>query len=160
MNGAVHPVSARSALILSLFGLCEACGPSYLEVKPSEPLTADARHVHAAVTRMWLTDEVRSNGLADDVDLIVDVRVRNDDARERKISPGAFSCVMVLDPRRPGETRSLLAGGGGEGAFKGEPPGEGSLLLPVVIPPGQSRDVWAIFYGYRWSDDSDVACVA
>jgi hypothetical protein len=148
MKGRVRVWLRRGALAL---GLCSAgCGPTYLAVRPSEPLAADAGRVHADLTRLWLTDDARTRGLAEDVDLVIELRVRNDDARPRTISPGSFSCWMVLDPRRPDQTLSLLAGGGGEGAFRGEPPGEGSLLVPVTIPAGQSRDVWVIFHGYRF----------
>jgi hypothetical protein len=154
MTAGERHVLRRWAVALALVSAAAGCGPSYLAVRPSEPLVAEARGVHADVSRMWLTEDVRGRGLADDVDLVVELRVRNDGARERKVSPGSFSCWMVLDAQRPGETLSLLAGGGGEGAFPGEPPGEGSLLLPVTIPPGQWRDVWAIFHGYRF-DGSD-----
>jgi hypothetical protein len=132
------------------FTLAAGCGPTYIEVRPSEPLAAVTGRVRADVLRLWLTDEVVDRGLGDDIDLVVELRVRNDDARERKISPGSFSCLLELDPRLPAQTLSLLAGGGAEGPFRGEPPGEGSLLLPVTIPPGQSRDLWVIFHGYRF----------
>ena len=140
----------RWTLALALAVGAAACGSSFVAVRPTEPLAADAGRVHADVTRLWITDEVRGRGMADDVDLVVELRVRNGDARPRRISLGSFSCLMVLDARRPEETRSLLAGGGGEGVFAGVPPDEGSLLLPVTIPPGEVRDVWAIFHGYRF----------
>jgi hypothetical protein len=147
MNRRVSFAARRIVLGLAL---AVGCGPSYIQVKPTEPLWADARRVHVDVTRLWLTDEARDRGLAEEIDLVVELRVRNDDARERKVSPGSLSCWMVLDARRPGDTLSLLAGGGGEGAFPGAPPAEGSMLLPVSIPPSQSRDLWAIFHGYRF----------
>jgi hypothetical protein len=139
----------RLALALGLVAV--GCGPTFIAIRPTEPLAADAGRVHAEVTRLFLTDEALSRGLADDVDLVVELRVRNDDARERKISPGSFSCLLELDARRPGETLSLLPGGGGAGAFPGEPPDEGSLLAGVTIAAGQSQVVWAIFHGYRFT---------
>lgn len=129
-------VARRVKTLLGLVVLAAGCGPSYLAVRPSEPLAADTHRVHVDVTRLWLTEDVRDYGVDDGAALVVELHVRNDDTRPRQISPGSLSCWMVLDPQRPSETRSLLAGGGGEGAFKGEPPGEGSLLLPVVIPSG------------------------
>ena len=150
MSGGAGGVRGRLGLALVLGALAASCGPSYVEVRPSEPLAGAAGGVHADVTRLWLSEDVRSRGLAEDADLVVELRVRNDDARERKISPGALSCWMELDARRPGETRSLLPGGGGAGEFPGEPPDEGSLLAAVTIPAGQSRLVWAIFHGYRF----------
>jgi hypothetical protein len=147
-------VARRVKKLLCLFVLAAGCGPSYLAVRPSEPLATEGHGLHVDVTRLWVTEDVRDYGLSEDVDLIVELRVHNGDARPRQISPGSLSCWMVLDPQRPDLTRSLLAGGGGEGAFPGQPPGEGSMLLPVTIAPGQSRDVWAIFHGYRF-DGSD-----
>src|SRR5450432_3759960 len=154
MNGGVRFATTRMSPFVVLIALLTlglgACGAAFLPVRPSEPLAAEARGVHVDVTRVWLSEEVQQRGLAEDIDLVVEVRVRNDGARERKISPGSFSCWMELDARRPGETRALLPGGGGEGAFPGAPPDEGSLLAGVTIPPGQSRDVWALFHGYRF----------
>ena len=142
----------RMKLAWALLGLVAVgCGQTFIAIKPTEPLSADAGRVHAEVTRLFLTDDALSRGLADDIDLVVELRVRNDDARERKISPGSFSCLLELDARRPGETLSLLPGGGGAGAFPGEPPDEGSLLAGVTIPAKQSQIVWAIFHGYRFT---------
>jgi len=117
MKGAV-----RLRIMVLATALASACAQTYIEVKPSEPLAADAGRVHADVTRVFLSDEVRARGLAEDVDLVVELRVRNDSTRERKVSPGSFSCWLELDARRPDETRALLAGGGGEGTFPVEPP--------------------------------------
>jgi hypothetical protein len=149
-------VRAKLARVVAFAALAAgaACSPSYMEVRPTEPLAAQRGRVRAEVTRLWLTEDARDRGLAEDVDLVVEVRVHNDDARERKISPGSFSCWLELDARHPGETRSLLPGGGAAGAFEGAPPDEGSLLAGVTIPAGQSQLVWAIFHGYRF-DDSD-----
>jgi hypothetical protein len=147
-------VAARVKITLALVVLAAGCGPVYVAARPSEPLVTDGNGVHVDVTRLWLTDAVRDVGLDDNVDLVVELRVRNDGARERKVSPGSFSVWMILDERLPGDTLSLLPGGGGAGAFPGGEPDEGSLLLPVTIPAGQSRDMWAIFHGYRF-DGSD-----
>jgi hypothetical protein len=143
-------VAARVKSTLALVVLAAGCGPTYLAARPSEPLAADEHRVHVELSRLWLTEAVRDVGLDDNVDLVVELGVRNDGARERKISPGSLSVWMILDDRRPGDTLSLLPGGGGEGAFPGGEPDEGSLLLPVTIPAGQSRTVWSIFHGYRF----------
>ena len=67
-------------------------------------------------------------------------------------SSGAlFSCLMVVDPARPSETRSLTPVGGAEGTFPGELPGEGSLVGSFTIPPGQRRAYWVLFRGYRFA---------
>jgi hypothetical protein len=144
----------RAVLPLALLATT-ACGAIFIPARPSEPLAASAPGVSVEVTKLWLTDEVREVGLDDGIDLVVELRVANAGAAPIRLSPGALSCVMALDPRRPGETRALLAGGGGEGAFPGEPPGEGSLLAVVTIPPRETREVWALFHGYRFTD-SDV----
>jgi hypothetical protein len=132
-----------------------ACGPTYVAVRPSEPVAAGAGDVRAEISRLYLTSDARVRGLDADVDLVVELRVRNAGSTPRRLSPGSFSCLMEVDVRRPDETRALLPGGGGEGEFPGEPPGEGSLLSALSVPPGETRAVWAIFHGYRF-DDSDV----
>jgi hypothetical protein len=143
------------ALALLAAVLVQACAPDYLAIRPTEALTASGGGVSAEVTKLWLTDDVRDDGLDDGSRLVVGLRVRNDGSVARRVSPGSFSCVMHLDPGRPGEARALLAGGGGEGEFPGDLPDEGTLLGTVTIPPGQSREVWAIFEGYRF-DGSEV----
>ena len=142
-----------AALLVGVLG----CGPSYLfvPVRPTEVLTASARDMSAEVTNIWITADARSSGFGEDARLVVGVRVRNDGPQARRVSPGSFSCVMHLDPSRPGDARALLAGGGGEGTFTGELPDEGSLLTAVTIPPGQSREVWALFQGHHF-EGSDV----
>ncbi len=126
------------------------CASSYVEVRPSEPLAVTAGHVRAEISRAWLTADVRERGLDDDIDLVVELRVSNDDTRERTLSVGSMSCWLQLDPRHPDETRSLVTGGGGAGPFPGELPEEGSRLAGVPIPAGETRVLWAIFHGYRF----------
>jgi hypothetical protein len=142
------PTCAALALVTATLG----CGPSYLMVpaRPTQPLTASARGVAAEVTNLWITADSRLDGFGEDSRLVVGLRVRNDGTTPRRVSPGSFSCVMSLDPTRPGDARALLAAGGGEGTFAGEMPDAGSLLSAVTIPPGQSREVWAMFQGYRF----------
>jgi hypothetical protein len=135
---------------IALVALTAACGPSYVEVRPTETLAAAERGMAVEVTHLWLTDDVRKRGLADDVDLVVELRVRNDGPKARRMSPGSFSCWMALDARRPSETRALLGGGGGAGPFPGELPDEGSLLAPVSVGPGETSTLWAFFHGYRF----------
>jgi hypothetical protein len=146
-------VRSLALLVAVLAGA--ACGPDYLTVRPTEPLVASAKGVTAEVTKLWLTEDVRDNGLDEGSRLVVGLRLRNDGPVARRVSPGSFSCAMHLDPSRPGEARALLPGGGGEGEFPGELPDEGTLLTTVVVPPGQSREVWAIFEGYGF-DGSEV----
>jgi hypothetical protein len=146
---------ARVACVAALAVSGVGCASTYLEARPSEPLVATAGEVRAEVVRVFLADDVRWRGLDADSDLVVELAVRNAGSAPRRISAGSFSCLMEIDARRPGETRALLAGGGGPGAFAGEPPGEGSLLAPLPVPPGETRSVWALFHGYRF-DDSDL----
>lgn len=144
--------TGRVAVVAVLVTAAAGCGSSFVRVRPSEGITAaaPASGVRAEVTSLFLTEDVRTEGLDDDSALVVELRVTNDGSVVRKLSPGSFSCLMAVDARRPAETRALLPGGGGEGAFPGAMPDEGSLLLPVSIPPGQSRVVWALFRGYRF----------
>src|SRR5262245_12849938 len=133
--------SAARALALALIA-STGCGPSFVAVRPTEPVTADASGVRATVTRVFVTDDVRARGVDDGSRLVVELRVRNEGGAPRKLSPASFSCLMELDARRPGETRALLPAGGGEGPFPGEVPDEGSVLAGVTVPPGGERDVW------------------
>ena len=131
--------------------LCSGCGASFIPVRPSEPVTATSGTLAAEVTRLWLTDDVRDVGLDDEIDLVVELMVRNDGSEAHTLAPGSFECLMEIDARRPSETRALQPGGGGEGAFPGAEPDEGSLLAPVTIPAGRAQTVWALFHGYRFA---------
>jgi hypothetical protein len=146
---------ARVAALLLLAIAATACGPTYVAVIPTEAIVADAPDVHAEVSRVFVSSELREQGLGADMDLVVELRVSNAGKAPRRIAPGSFSCLMAIDEDRPEETRALLPGGGGEGAFPGEPPGEGSLLAAITVPPGETRAAWALFHGYRF-DDSEV----
>lgn len=130
--------------------LVAGCGQSFLATRPTEPVTIAGAGVSAALERVFVTDGMRANGLDDEARLVVELRVRNEGAAPRRISPGAFSCAMELDARRPEQTRALLAAGGGEGTFPGRLPDEGSVLAGVTVPPGEDRLVWAIFEAYRF----------
>jgi len=147
-------VVVAAALAVAVAVGLAGCGAAFIPVRPSEPVTATVGTLRAEVARLWLTDDVRDRGLDDDVDLVVELDVRNDGADARRVAPGSCSLLMELDARRPGETRALPSGGGGEGEFLGDEPDDGSLLAPVTIPPRQSRRVWALFHGYRF-DGSD-----
>jgi hypothetical protein len=142
-----------ATLVVSLAAaFASGCGETFIAARPTEPVTVSAHRLAAEVARLWLTDDVRDRGLADDVDLVVELDVTNGDAVAHRIAPGSFYCALELDARQPGETRALPPGGGGEGDFPGGEPDEGSLLAPVTIPPGQTRRVWALFHGYRFDD--------
>src|SRR5262245_30346804 len=94
------------ALVLALVvGTGASCAPSFVPVRLSEPVTAAAPGVRAQVTRVYVTDDIRARGVDDGSRLVVELRVRNEGAAPRKLSPGSFSCLMELDARRPGETR-------------------------------------------------------
>jgi hypothetical protein len=148
MNGRMNDF--RGAFALAALAL--ACSPTYVVVQPNEPLSATLGPLRADVTRLWLTHDVRTVGLDQDTDLVVELKVTNDGPAAHQISPGSFSCLMELDPRHPEETRALDAGGGGAGRFRGSEPDEGSLTAPLSIAPGETLEVWAIFHGYRFAD--------
>jgi hypothetical protein len=134
------------ALVVSL--TTAACGQSFLPVRPSEPLTSAAGDVTASVDGVWVTQEMRDTGMGDDQALAVQLSVTNMGREPRELSPSTFACLMELDPRRPGETRSLLSAGGATGTFPDELPEEGSLLSSIAVPPGETRTLWALFRGY------------
>lgn len=148
----MSPRRVRSLLVALL--MVSGCGQAYLVTRPTEAVTAVGRGVSASVTRVFVTEGIRADGLDDDARLVVELRVRNEGAAPRRLSPGSFSVLMELDARRPDQTRSLLPAGGGEGPFS-RVPDEGSVLAGLTIPPGDERTLWAIFEGYRF-DRSDL----
>jgi len=133
------------------------CGETLVEVRPSEPIAARSADgaLEAAVESIWITDDLAAVGIADEQAVAVQLQLVNRGSKPRQVSPAAFACLMLLDPRTPGETLSLVASGGGEGRLPGEIPDEGSLLGSITIPPGEARAVWALFRGYRYPS-SDV----
>ncbi len=129
-----------------------ACGAAFIPVRLSEPAVAARAPVQASVTRLYLTDNVPASGLGDDTMLVVELTLTNSGTTPYRVSTASFSCLMAIDARRPTETRSLLAMGGGDGPFPGELPAERAVLAPVEVPPGATRNAWALFGGYRFPD--------
>jgi hypothetical protein len=155
-SGVDRAAGARGAVAaLAAAFVAVGCGGDFVAVRPSEPLAARAGELEVEVARVFLSSDARTRGLADDDDLVVELRVRNAGSSPRRIPLGSFSCFLEVDARRPGQTRALLAGGGGEGPFPGRAPEEGSLLATSTLPPGETRVLWALFHGYRF-EGSDV----
>jgi hypothetical protein len=144
-------MTATRARLLFALVLAGGCGQSLVATRPTEPVTAHSTStgLSAALDRVLVTDGVRAHGMDDGARLVVELRVKNEGAVARRLSPGSFSCTMELDATRPEQTRALLPAGGGEGKFHGVPD-EGTVLAGVTIPPGEERAVWAIFEGYRF----------
>jgi hypothetical protein len=136
------------ALAASLGAL--ACASSFVPLRVSDALTATVGGLRADVKGVWLTDDVPAEGFGDDSALVVELELRNDGTQPASVSATSFACLMEIDAARPSETLSLLPGGGDEGSFPGEVPGERSVLAPMVIPPGERRSYWALFRGYRF----------
>jgi hypothetical protein len=140
---------ARLSLLCFVVGSA-ACAPGFVPVRPSEPLAAATTDVRATVDGVWLTRDLIDSGMGDERGFAIQLTFTNTGTQPREVSPAAFACLMELDANRPGDTRSLLSVGGAEGAFPGEVPEGGSLLTSVVIPPGQTRTMWALFRGYEF----------
>ena len=127
-----------------------ACGTAFVPLRVSDAVTGTADGLRADVKGVWLTDELPAEGSAENSALVVELELGNDGAEPVSVSPVSFTCLMEIDADHPSETLSLLPGGGAEGPFPGEVPGERSVLAPIVIPPGQTRSFWALFRGYRF----------
>jgi hypothetical protein len=133
------------------------CGPSFAPVRPSEPIVAvsapaAAASVRAEVERVLVTDDIPTEGLGEDSALVVELRLANGSPRPFAVSASLMSCLMTIDSGRPGDTLSLTPVGGAPGRFPGELPGEGSLVAPITVAPGETRSYWALFRGYRVAD--------
>jgi hypothetical protein len=142
-----------AALVAAAAALASpACGPAFVPVRLSEPASLERPPVQAAVTRILVTETVPATGLGDGSMLVVELAVTNGGATPYRVSTASFSCLMAIDPRKPDETRSLLAMGGAAGPFPGELPAERSVLAPIEIAPGETRTIWALFGGYEYPD--------
>jgi hypothetical protein len=142
-------VRARLSLLCFAVGAA-ACAPGFVPVRPSEPIAVTAAELRASVDGIWLTRDLIDSGMGDDRALALQLALTNTGTQPREVSPAAFACLMELDASRPGDTRSLLSVGGAEGPFPGEVPEAGSLLTSVMIPPGQTRTMWALVRGYEF----------
>jgi hypothetical protein len=143
---------APSLLVAGVASLVAACGTSFVPLRVTDAVSGAGVVLRGDVTRVWLTEDVASDGFGDDAALAVELDLHNASAETVTLTPMSFVCVMEVDAAHPSETLSLLPGGGGEGPFPGELPGERSVQAPLEIPAGRSLSIWVLFRGYRYPD--------
>lgn len=107
------------------------------------------------VRRLWITDDLLTDGLSEDTALAVELTIGNQGAEAVTVGAASFSCLLSVDPKRPEATLSLPPVAGAEGDFPDDLPPEGSLLAPVSIAAHERKPFWILFRGYRYPD-SDV----
>jgi hypothetical protein len=129
-----------------------ACRTSFVPLRVTDAVTGAGAGLRADVTRIWLTDNVPSDGLGPNSALAVELELHNAGAQPVSLNPMSLVCVMELDAAHPAETLALLPGGGGEGGFPGKMPPERAVQAPLEIPAGQTRSLWVLFRGYRYPE--------
>lgn len=111
---------------------------------------ADAT-LRAELAQVLVSNNVTLASLNEYSALIVVLRVTNAGHEPYTLNTGSIACWLELSPDRPDETRALAPVGGGEGAV----PHGGTNLGSVTILPGETREAWVRFRGYRYAG-SDV----
>lgn len=142
-----------AAVMLSL--VAAGCGPWLRPVRLSAPVSVSDGELVVQVERLQLTDDLIFEGVTEDTALVVELSLTNATARPFTLSTASLSCWMALDVARPGDTLSLSPAAGGEGPFPGDVELEDAGLAAVAVPPGQTRQAWVVFRGYRYAG-SDV----
>ncbi len=69
----------------------------------------------ASVERVLLTDDIVVDGLDAGSAVVFELSLTNGADEPWTVNGALFSCLMVVDPARPSETRSLTPVGGAEG---------------------------------------------
>jgi hypothetical protein len=132
------------------------CGSGFEVVRLREPATASAGGLRVQVRQLQISDDVASDGLSDDSEIVAELTVANLGHSDYVLRPSELTWRMAIDARAPGETRSLPSAWGGEGTFDGAD-GDGGYHLkwqPVVVAPGQTRSYWVVFPGYDFAGDN------
>jgi hypothetical protein len=149
-----HPALALRLAALALLALSLlACGPSFREARLTQPVSMSPMKdatVSVEAGRIFLTDDIVSNGMDDDSALAVELGITNGGRAPYTLSAASISCWLELSPDAPGETLSLTPAGGGEGDFPKGLSLEDQQLGSTTIPPGESRRYWVMFRGYRY----------
>jgi len=142
-----------ASLAVAMLGVvASACGTTVIAAHATERMAARGGATGVEVASVRLTDDVRGAGIGDGSALVVELRLTNDGARPRTFVATSFACLMEVDRRRPRETLSLPPGGGAEGTFPDDAPIDGSPFAPLTIAPGETRDFWVLFHGYRFAN--------
>jgi hypothetical protein len=128
-----------------------ACGTTFVEVHPTQPLRVDAPGaLKVDVHRLLLTEDVPWGGLREDTALVVELDLVNSSTVPRDFNITSLTCLLELDVEAPQTTLSLPLGAGAAGTFPGEV-GEDLLeTKPLTLPPGSTLRIWALFRGYKY----------
>lgn len=141
------PAFVPALLLLTL----AACGTTFVEVHPTQPLRVDAPGaLKVDVHRLLLTEDVPWGGLREDTALVVELDLVNSSTVPRDFNITSLTCLLELDVEAPQTTLSLPLGAGAAGTFPGEV-GEDLLeTKPLTLPPGSTLRIWALFRGYKY----------
>lgn len=144
--------SRRALLVFAFAVTAGGCGSGFEVVRLREPVTAAGGGLRVQVRQLQISDDIASDGLRDDSEIVAELTVANDGNSDYVLRPPALSWLMAVDPRAPGETRSLPSAWADEGTFDGADSDGGYhlKLQPVVVPPGQTRSYWIVFRGYHF----------
>lgn len=144
-----RPSRLALALVLASLG----CSP-LREAQVRQPVVMSPMpntELRAELARVLVTRNLALVGFSEQTPVTVVLRVANGGRTPYTLSTASIACLLELSPDQPGETRALAAIAGGEG---GEPDG-GTTLGSITILPGETRQVWVTFGGYRYPG-SDV----
>ena len=150
------PVNLRRTQIALVFLLAfSSVGCAvHREVHVTQPVAmsplADAT-LRAELARVLVGTSVVLAGLSENSSLFVFLRVTNAGHEPYALNTASIACWLELSPDQPAETRALTPVAGGEGA---DPHGATTLGW-VTILPGETRQAWVQFRGYRYPG-SDV----
>ena len=146
----------RALLAFALAVTAGACGSGFEVVRLREPVTASRGGLRVHVRQLQISDDVASDGLSADSEIVAEVTVANLGNSDYVLRPSGLTWQMAIDARAPGETRSLPSAWGDEGQFDGADADGGYHLKwqPVVVSPGQTRSYWVVFPGYDFAGNN------
>lgn len=128
-----------------------ACGTTFVEVHPTQPLIMEAPGtLKVEARRILLTEDVPWGGLREDTALVLELEVSNISGAARQFNLTSLTCLLELDTTAPETTLTLPLGAGAVGTFPGEV-GEDTLdVKPLDLPAGGTLRIWALFRGYKY----------
>ena len=139
-------------MLVFAFATVGGCGSGFEVARLRVPATAASGGLRAQVRQLQISDDIAFEGVRDDSEVVAELTLANDGGADYVLRPSSLSWLMSIDPRAPGETRSLPSAWADEGTFDGAD-GDGGYhlkLQPVVVPPGQTRSYWVVFRGYHF----------
>jgi len=128
------------------------CGSGFEVARLRQPARAAGGGLRVDIRQLQISDDIAFDGLRDDSEVVAELTLTNGTSANYILRPSALSWLMAIDPRAPGETRSLPPAWADAGAFDGAD-GDGGYhlkLQQVGVPPGQTRSYWVVFRGYHF----------